>query len=275
MSLHTGVYDEGSGSTTDENLSSSVITDQLFDMEFKPTLKLITKSIDSQATLPSHDVLMDMLDEEIDDELLELDEDEILSILSDFPLTPDGTGAFLLTEHRPGSDNDFSLASFLAQRPKIQAAADDVPNIQTACKCHRQQGRDIVISDRPVSDADHRSCEIEMAKMYISDLEHGKMWESTVRQGLPPRKDRLHHLFDEAPSKRPNAAPLSFLLIENQFAAAVNRAYRASGDTYQPFAEYRIPLKRERVVDFGVRRPESGSLNEILVEHAHVFISRL
>ncbi len=72
-------------------------TDKLFDMEFKPTLKLITKSIDSPATLPSHgsypdhcvalvtdlsvpDVLMDMLDEEIDDELLELDEDEILSI---------------------------------------------------------------------------------------------------------------------------------------------------------------------------------------------------
>ncbi|KAI0711806.1 hypothetical protein C8T65DRAFT_182161 [Cerioporus squamosus] len=272
---YAGIYDEGSGNTFNENLSASMISvDQLFDMELKPTLKLTDRTLGPQSTLQSHDALMDVVDDDFDDEELDLDEDEIFSI--DSPLTPDDTdtGAFLLTAFQPFSDEQRSYSNFLSQLPQLSASVEDAQAAFTH-NVQRESGADGVIPDKTALVTDYRSCEIEMAKKYISDIEHGKTWEGTARQGLRPRKDRQRHILDEAPSNRPDAAPLSLLLIENRFATAVNRAYMASGDTYQPFPEYRFPLGRDPIVDFGVRRSESGSLHEIRVEHARVVFSRL
>ena len=59
-----------------------------------------------------------------------------------------------------------------------------------------------------------------MVYKYVRDLESGKTWEGTARQGLRPREGRHKHVLDEAPFKRPEQAPLRLLWVENRFAAA-------------------------------------------------------
>ncbi|RPD55025.1 hypothetical protein L226DRAFT_563207 [Lentinus tigrinus ALCF2SS1-7] len=267
-------FHEGYDGASDDPLSSSMSSEQLFDMEFKPTLKLLTKPLEPQPTLQSHDVLMDMIDEQLDMEELDLDEDDISSINSLSPLTPVDmdTGAFLLTDFHPFSEDDSSMTSLLSRLPNISDITRDPADQLEAVPAHK--------SDRPISNhsgatAAYHVLEVEMVKQYVRDLERGKTWEGTARQGLRAREDRRHHVLDEAPSKRPDEAPLSLLLIENRFAVAVNRAYKSWDPTYQPYPEYRFSLERDPVLNFGVRKPESGSLNELRVERARVLRSGL